>query len=196
MLDLKGNLQFEFVDMLDYKSNLVNWRGNRIDYDIAKDGYFYVTFAHQNRIEKYSPEGKFLWRADRPLNYGTEPISMGHTERKADGGTITQGPLLNTVASAITVDSNGRAWVATLDRQLTWEEMGLAVTAPGARRVQRAAEREKIGAYKLEIFDPDGLLLGEINLDHRVHGMRIHKNYLFTWERDFEKYHQYEIIEK
>jgi len=196
VLDLKGNLQFEFVDMLDYKNNLVNWMGNRIDYDTTKDGCFYITFAHQNRIEKYSPEGKLLWRADRQLNYGTQPISMGHVERKADGGTTTQGPQLNTVANAITVDSGGRAWVATLNRQLTREEMGEVITAPGARRVQRTAEREKIDAYKLEIFDPDGLLLGEMRLDHRVHGMRIHKDHLFIWERNFAKYYQYEIIEK
>lgn len=196
ILDLKGNLQFEFVDMLDYKNNLVNERGNWIDFDAAKDGCFYVAFWYQNRIEKYSPEGKLLWRADRPLNYGTEPISMGHVERKADGGTTTQGPLLNTVANAITMDSRGRAWVSTLDRQLTREEMGAVITAPGARRVERIEEREKIDAYKVEIFDSDGLLLGEIRLDHRVHGMRICKNYLFTWERNFAKYYQYEIIEK
>jgi len=191
VLDLKGNLQFEFGDMLDYKNNLVNWMGNRIDYDIGKDGNFYIAFAYQNRIEKYSPDGTFLWRADRPLNYGTEPIFMGQIKR---GSVVT--PLLNTVANAIAVDSRGRAWVATLDRQLTRGEMGEVVTAPGGRKVRRAAKSERLDAYKLEIFDPDGLLLGELRLDHRVHGMRIHKNYLFTWERDFEKYHQYEIIEK
>ena len=197
VLDLKGNLQFEFVDMLDYKYNLVNVMGNLIDYDTGKDGSFYVTFMHQNRVEKYSPEGKLLWRADRPLNYGTEPISMGHVERKADGGTTTQGPQLNYVSWGIAVDAQGRAWVATLNRQLTrQEEGGEVISAPGVRRVQSASDLEKIDAYKLEIFDPDGILLGEIRLDHRVHGMRIYKNYLFTWERNFAKYYQYEIIEK
>lgn len=197
ILDLKGNLQFEFVDMLNYKNNLVNERGNWIDFDAAKDGCFYVAFAYQNRVEKYSPEGKLLWRVDRPLNYGTEPISMGHVERKADGGTTILGPQLNYVSNGITVDALGRAWVATFIRQLTREEEGgEVISAPGVRRVESTPELEKIDAYKLEIFDPDGILLGEIRLDHRVHGMRIHKNQLFIWERNFAKYYQYEIIEK
>jgi len=196
ILDLKGNLQFEFVDMLDYKNNLVNERGNWIDFDAAKDGCCYVTFAYQNRIEKYSPEGKLLWRADRPLNYGTEPLFMGSVERKASGSITIQGPQLNHVSNGIAVDSKGRAWIATLNRQPTREEEGEVIIAPGVSRVEGASELEKIDAYKLEIFDPDGILLGEMRLDHRVHGMRIYKNYLFTWERNFAKYYQYEIIEK
>lgn len=196
ILDLKGNLQFEFGDMYDYRNNLVNAQGNRIDYDAGQDGYFYITFAYQNCIEKYSPGGKLLWKADRPLNYGTEPLSMGHVERTADGGTSIQGPQLNYVSNGIAVDSKGRAWVATFNRQLTREEEGSVISAPGIKRVESAPELEKIDAYKLEIFDPDGILLGEMRLDHRVHGMRICKNYLFTWERNFAKYYQYEIIEK
>jgi sugar lactone lactonase YvrE len=103
---------------------------------------------------------------------------------------------LNYVSNGIALDSKGRAWIVTLHRQPTREEMGSVIAAPGARRIEIAAELEKIDAYKLEIFDPDGILLGEIRLDHCVHGMRIYKNYLFIWERNFAKYYQYEIIEK
>lgn len=187
VIDLKGNLGLELVDMFDFKSNKANVFGNLIDFDIGKDGCYYVSFKHQNRVEKYSPDGKFLWRADRPLNYGTEPISLG---------TITQEPQLNQVSSAIAVDARGRAWVSTLSRQLTREEEGAVITAPGVRKVESASELENIDAFKLEIFDPDGILLGEMRLDHRVHGMRIHKQHLFIWERNFDKYYQYEIIEK
>lgn len=196
ILDLKGNLQNEFGDMHDYRNNLVNGQGNWIDYDVSREGYFFIAFAYQNRVEKYSSEGKLLWRADRPLNYGTEPIFMGSVERKANGGISILGPQLNHVSSGIAVDSKGRAWIATLNRQPTREEEGEVISVPGAGRVKGSAELEKIDAYKLEIFDPDGILLGELRLDHRVHGMRIDKNYLFTWERNFAKYYQYEIIEK
>jgi len=196
ILDLKGNLQNEFGDMHDYRNNLVNAQGNWIDYDVSQEGNFFIAFMYQNRIEKYSPEGKLLWRADRPLNYGTEPVSMGHVERKADGGITIQGPQLNHVSGGVAVDSKGRAWIATLNRQPTMEEMGSVVSVPGGKKVERSAELEKIDAYELEIFDPDGILLTEMPLDHRVHGMRIYKNYLFAWERNFAKYYQYEIVEK
>jgi hypothetical protein len=196
ILDLKGNLQNEFGDMHDYRNNEVNAQGNWIDYDVSREGYFFIAFAYQNRVEKYSPEGKLLWRADRPLNYGTEPISMGSVERKANGGIIIRVPQLNHVSNGIAVDSKGRAWIATLNRQPTREEEREVNSVSGVKRVESASELEKIDAYKLEIFDPDGILLGEMRLEHRVHGMRIYKNYLFTWERDFAKYYHYEIIEK
>jgi sugar lactone lactonase YvrE len=195
VLNLRGQLQFEFGDLHDFKNNLVNEEGNWADFDIGPDEDFFVTFWYQNRIEKYSPEGKLLWRADRPLNYDTMPISMGSVMKTARFyGKVK--PQLNSVSTGIAVDAEGRAWVATLERQLTKTEEGEVITGGHMRTVRAAPDIEKIDAYKLEIYDPDGMLLGEIKLDHRVHGLRICKNFLFIWERNFDKVYQYEIIEK
>jgi hypothetical protein len=192
VLDLKGNPQFEFGDPHDFRNNLVNQNGNWADFDTGPQDDFYITFWYQNRIERFSPEGNLLWRADRPLNYDTKPVSMGSIIR-GKGWVI---PRLNCVSTGIAVDANGRAWVATLERQLTRQEEGAVVTAGSMRTVRAAPDVEKIDAYKLEVFNPDGILLGEIKLDHRVHGLRICKNFLFTWERNFDRVYQYEIVEK
>lgn len=195
VIDLKGNQQIEFGNPYDYQDNLANWLGNLADFEVSREGDFYVTFWYQNRIERFSPEGELLWQADRPLNYGTKVIRAGSVKRSATGMMILQ-PKLNSVSTGIAVDAKGRAWVATLDRQLTGAEEGEEVTAGGTRTVRATPDVEKIDAYKLEIFDPDGALLGEIKLDHRVHGIRIYSHSLFTWERNFDTVYQYEIVEK
>jgi hypothetical protein len=50
--------------------------------------------------------------------------------------------------------------------------------------------------FKLEIYGSDGILLGEIQLDHIAQGIRIYKNNMFIWEFPNARYFQYEIIEK
>lgn len=74
VFDFKGKLQYEFGEMFDFKDNWVSLWANWIYFDVDDDGYFYLTFRHQNRVEKYSPEGKLLWEADRKLNYDTKPL--------------------------------------------------------------------------------------------------------------------------
>ena len=69
VLNIEAEALNEFGDQKDYKDFLVNRMGNRYHFFVDEAGNVYVAFDYQNRIEKYSPEGKLLWRADRELNY-------------------------------------------------------------------------------------------------------------------------------
>jgi hypothetical protein len=192
VFNTKGKLQYEFGDMMDYKDNWLSLWANWHHFDLDKDGYAYLTFRHQNRIEKYSPDGQLIWRADRNLNYGTKPMDKGLSQ-----GRTRQIPKMNTVSTGISPDEKGRIWVLTLNRQLRREEQQSVITGGGARITKRAdVDREKTDVYKLEIFDSDGILLGEIRLGHHAHDIRIIKNYLFIWERNNAKIYQYEIKEE
>jgi hypothetical protein len=50
--------------------------------------------------------------------------------------------------------------------------------------------------HKLEVFDAEGVLLGEIPLNHLAHGIRIFGDTLFVWERNNSIFYQYRIIER
>jgi hypothetical protein len=51
--------------------------------------------------------------------------------------------------------------------------------------------------YKLEIYAPDGVLLGEIPLTQFVDGIHIWKDKLFLLDRDCGvKFREYQIIER
>ena len=79
---------------------------------------------------------------------------------------------------------------------MTPEEQGLQVQGGGRTQILKEAKEGLLDVYKLEIFDTDGVLLGDIPLTHHVHGIRIFGEYLFVWERNTTTYYQYRIVEQ
>jgi hypothetical protein len=76
------------------------------------------------------------------------------------------------------------------------EEMGMSISVGGVTKKVQEPKIQKMDIFKLEIFDSEGILLGEIPLDHLAHGIRIFDDILFIWDMQNTKYYQYEIIEK
>ena len=199
MIDQNGKIKLAFGEAKDYGDGNTSWHANRFDLDTDAEKNICVSFQMQNRIEKYSPDGKLLWQADRPLNYGTDVIEKGFISRRR-GGVGVQGPKMNIVSSGIAVDGKGRIWVITLHRQLTKEEMGsggsVVTTDAGvvSRKIPSQPKVVKADIYKLQIFSPDGMLLGEIPLPHHAHGIRIFGDNLFIREYYNTIFYQYKII--
>lgn len=204
ILDAQGVVQKEFGEARDYKDILLNRAANGIQTALDQKGNVYLAFTYQNRIEKYSPDGRLLWRADRELDYTTEPKDKGKLERR--GGNVSfRGPQLNTCAVGVAVDSQGRIWVASLQRQLKEEEqagMRVQMTMGGGERnismkADGNVELRNTDAYRLEVYDPDGSLLGIIPLDRFVDDIRIEKDRLFFIDRmRGAQVLEYRIIEK
>jgi len=197
IIDQSGTAQKEFGNIFDYGDSMSNYFGNIFSFDTDINDNIYLSFVHQNRVEKYSPEGQLLWKADRALNYGTDIIEKGRRE----GGNIS-APKMNTVSAGVTADEKGRAWVVTLKRQIKKEEQvitSMVVTTGGVAKTETKGNRDlqKTDMYKLEIFGPDGILLGEIPLEQFVDSIRIVKDSLFLIDaaRGAKIYH-YKIIEK
>ncbi len=192
VLDLEGNVKQEFGEMHDFRNRLGTVFANLINFDVDRESSFYLSFTHQNRIEKYSPEGRLLWKADRVLNYSMKP----HDEYGVQFSALGKAPLPPRASNGISVDEKGRAWVVTLNRQLKKEEQSSTTTSErGVIGRKEGEEAKTMDIYKLEIFNPDGILLGEIPLDHIAHGLRIQKNFLFIWDMRNCKFFQYKIID-
>lgn len=204
LLDLEGNVQKEFADVFDYGDGITTRYANYFDFDVDKNDNIYLSFFYQNRIEKYSPEGNLLWKADRILNYSSGVQKKGKIERT--GGSVSvSAPQMNKCSNGVAVDEKGRIWAVTLNRQIKKEEQVFTSTgvffSDGLRNVMRKTEGntdlQVTDMYKLEIFAPDGILLGEIPLNHFVDGIRIWKNNLFLLDKERgAKFYQYKIIEK
>jgi sugar lactone lactonase YvrE len=195
ILEPNGKVKKAFGEATDYQDALVNWMANATEFDTDRQGNIILGFKHQNRIDKYSPDGEMMWRADRPLNYGTEVIYKGSITRTRRG-TVIQGPILNRVSMGIAADAEGRVWVNTFNRQLTPEETGETVSVNNAKQIIREGRIARMDINKLEVFGPDGGLLGEIPLSHLAHGIRIVGNTLFVWERENAIIYQYGIVDK
>ena len=195
VVDLEGKIKKEFGEIKDYKDVNVNSAANWFDFDVDESGNICLSFHRQNRIEKYTPDGKLLWKSDRTLNYDTKVHDKGFIKRD-NKGTSIQAPTMNHVSQGISVDGKGRIWVNTFNRQMTKEEMGMSVSVGGVIRKKQEPKIQKMDIFKLEVFSPDGILLGEIPLNHLAHGIRIFNDTLFIWDVQNTKYYQYEIIEK
>jgi len=204
-LDPDGRVNGAFGELTDFGEALTNATGNASEFDIDGQDAVIVSFNAQNRIEKYSPDGKLLWRADRPLNYGTAVKKKGSIDRSG-GGISMSAPEMNVCSKGIAVDGRGRAWVVTLQRQLKKEEevqtSMMSVGGPGgvnnvSIKTTGNTELRTTDAFKLEVFAEDGVLLGEIPLTHFVDVIRIAGDSLFLIDRERGvTVYQYRIVEK
>jgi hypothetical protein len=108
---------------------------------------------------------------------------------------------MNMCSQGVSIDDKGRVWTVSLNRQMKEEEKVYRLVDASAagviRRTVGNTDLRTTDIFKLEIFAPDGVLLGEIPVDHFVDGIRIIRNHLFILDRDRGvKYYQYKIIEK
>ncbi|MBD3415267.1 MAG: 6-bladed beta-propeller [Candidatus Aminicenantes bacterium] len=205
VFDRKGNLVREAGEPTDFKHRLLNHLGNQFECAVDGKDNVYLTFLHQNKIEKYSPEGKLLWRADRPLNYSMDPPKNKGKMESRGGSMTVMMPKMNKCSEGISVDSEGRVWVITLDRQLKKDEqvrkqMGMQISN-GQRsmsvKLMGNTEQTQTNAYVLEIFNPQGILIQRIPLECFVNEIHIHKDRVFLLDKERgTKFYEYKIIEK
>ena len=198
LLDVEGNIAREFGKMFDYKHRFLNQKGNGFYFVVDENDYIYLTFSYQNRIDKYSPGGKLLWKTDRVLNFTTKPLDKGKIERTKTQQSF-QSPRMNSVSKGLAVDNNGRTWVVTLKRQIKKEEIvytAVRGTQTGVtREVKGNTDLQETDMYSLEIFDIDGILLGEIPLSHFVDKIYIKNDNIFLLDQmRGVRYYQYKII--
>ena len=206
VLDREGKTIKEFGDQLDYKEMLLNREGNRNKFVVDKNGNVYLAFLYQNRIEKYTPEGRLLWKADRKLNYDTsKPKSKG--KRESSGGYMSvEMPQMNRCSNGIAVDEKGRIWVVNLKRQLQEKETvgtraEVSMSAGGQRSMSLSAagntDVKETDAYEIEVYDPNGVLLGRLSLTHFVDDIYIQKDRIYLLDKmRGAQYYEYQIKEK
>jgi len=177
--DNQGILIREFVKLSEYdRRSPLYILGNRINFTIDKKNNVYVSFVHQNRIEKYSDKGILLQRIDRVTEF-SETTKVKNT--------------INRFSISMDVDSKGRIWVMSLKRQPTEEEKESAAIPDIAQ---------------FEIFDENGVLLGNLPWDHDVNNLsginpqqsisiRIFDDLLYVIDPATEMViYEYKIVEK
>ncbi len=202
-----GKLSREFGALVDLGDSMTSSMGNGIAYAVDGQGGVAAVFIFQNRLEKYSADGKLLWRADRPMNFSTELKKKAKMDTSEGKVVSMTAPEMNTCAVAVAVDKKERIWVVTYGRQLKKEEqiqqMMTAWSGPGGSissvksEVKGNTDLRKTDALKLEVFAPDGILLGEISLAHFVDHARICGDYLFLIDASRgATVYQYKIVEK
>jgi len=191
VMDGEGKILREFGEPRDFKDDMVNSVANDVVMAVDGDGRAYLLFPRQNRIDGYAADGRLRWRADRELPYGMEIKEKGNIDRSG-GNLRVQMPQMNQSGTGVAVDGKGRIWVVTLARQLKKEEVvstgvTMSMTTGGGRtigyKVQGDTEIRTTDAYKLEVFDAEGVLLGSLPLDFFADGIFIYGDRLFLMDK-------------
>ncbi len=207
VLDSEGKVVQEFGEKLDYKDFLMNRSGNQYHFAVDNDGNVYVSFDVQNRIDKYSPEGKLLWKSDRKLNFEVTSPKKKTGSRKMSGGMVEiRMPQMNRCATGIAVDDKGRVWVTGLNRQINEDEkvqtsITVNMDAGGKRSMsikpKGNTDVRETDAFRLEVYSPEGVLLGKVQLDHFVDDILINGDKIYMLDKmRGSQYYEYRIIEK
>lgn len=200
-----GRITASFGPLTDFGETMTNAAGNTTETAVGPGDALLVAYVKQNRVEKYGPDGRLLWRADRPLDYGTEVKKKGKFETTG-GGVSMSPPEMNSCSSGLGVDAEGRIWVLTYARQLREEEqVRTSMTTVGGQagvnsvsiKTEGNTDLRTTDAYRLDIFDPDGALLGSLPLTQFADVLRVAGDRLFLIDRDRGvTVYEYRIVEK
>jgi DNA-binding beta-propeller fold protein YncE len=167
IIDESGKVIRKFGEGIIFKIfPLVNG-GNRLIFAKDDEDNIYLSLLFQNRIEKFTPEGKLVFQTSRPV-----PDEMHHRTAKKPNVYIL-------ISQGIDVDSLGRIWTITVTRRLKKEE------APPA-----GLELTETDRYRLDVLDNKGTLLNSFPLTHFCDDMRIidDKIYILDQKRTMRFY--------
>ncbi len=193
LLDPTGTVRATLGEKYNYKDMMLNSVGNDYDFDVDLDGNIYSAFKYQNRIEKFNPEGRLLWKASRELGYRTKPPKK-RSETKISGNQISVSiPQMNQCSNGIAVDENGRVWVVGLQRP----NIEIKPSGSPDSREKQDGDSSKTDIFQLELYDSDGILLYKFPLTHYVNDIRCHKDKIYLLDADHRaQFFEYRIIEK
>ena len=140
----------------------------------------FVAFKHQNKIEKYTPDGHLLFTIDRPLNYSIEYKTVEKIWRSGDYQEKLPEFAATYVSERIGIDRTGRIWVGTYTEQpFKDKEMNIINS----------------GMKVFEIFSPQGVLLTRVPYpDENIIFVRLKDNHLLFTDKDYLAISKYRIV--
>ncbi len=200
VFETSGEMKNKIGEMIDIGDGISNSMINNLYYCLDEKDNIYLTYRSVNRIEKHSPSGEIQFRIERELNYEVNKPEKAKVDRSGGNISISM-PKMTFVSNAIAVDSKGRIWVCTANRQMKDEEkvskmisMSSESSSPTIS-LDGATEITKTDMYDLEIYSPEGLLLGKIRLDHFVDGIKIFDDRLYILDENRGmQFYEYRII--
>ena len=116
--DLRGNILHEIGEPFLLDNTRYSWSANFLSIAVDRNDNIFITFLHQNRIEKYSGSGKLLMKIDRELPYELE-YKYEKAEMEVEGRVLEymRGDF-PFVSRGIGVDSRSRIWVLAYKKEV------------------------------------------------------------------------------
>lgn len=153
---------------------------------LAKDNNddIYVAYAYQNKIGKYSQDGKMIFSTDRYLPYTLKNEMKAILMKSGDMESEFPWPSVTSVTKGIYVDHKNRIWVLTFLKQPN--KFGTF-----------GNEESLTGCYEFDVFNSDGILLFKVPFpDVRFNNISIYDDRMYLIDSQDEAcVHEYRIVE-
>jgi hypothetical protein len=161
IIDESGKVTNKFGEGILFKTFPSVNGGNRLIFTKDDDDNIYLTLLFQNRIEKFTSEGKLVFQTSRPV-----PDEMHHR-------TANKPNLYVLISQGIDVDSQGRIWIITVTRRTNKKEIPPA-----------GLELTETDRYRLDVLDSKGTFLKSFPLTHFCNDMRIIDDKIYILDQD------------
>jgi hypothetical protein len=150
----------------------------------GSDDHLFVAFAHQNRIDKYAPDGRMIFSSDWVLPFEVKNemkallMKSGNMEREFPWPSVTS------VAKGIYADPKNRFWVLTYLKQ--------------PNKFGQFDKKENLSeCYEFNVFDSDGIQLFKVAFPNvRFDSMSIYDDRLYLIDAGNEScVYEYRIVD-
>lgn len=184
--DLQGNIIHEFGEPFLADTADKTWQANFLNIAVDRQENIFISFLHQNRIEKYSGTGKLLMKIDRELPYELE-YKYEKAEMEVEGRILDYIKAnFPYVSRGIGVDSRDRIWVLTFKKEVPKDLEG-----------KDFIHQEYL---VFEVYSKDGILLTKVPFPEKIerfdnwtmHGDRVY----FVDPHEQACVYVYKVIEK
>jgi len=116
LFNLDGESILKFGKRRSYIDNNMRVKGNSYSFTADKYDTIYLAYTMQNKIEKYSPDGKLLLSIDRKLPYKESEKWENKNVLDKKGKPLVLG-MFKRFSSGIQIDKYNRMWVRTLKKR-------------------------------------------------------------------------------
>jgi len=111
--DREGTAVRSFGAVTRFEDPLMTLNANIVYFAADNKDNCYVAYAHQNRIDKHSQDGKPLFSADRLLPYEIKNEMKDEVFTSGAMKRVFSWPSVTSVTKGVSVDRKGRIWVLT-----------------------------------------------------------------------------------
>jgi len=183
--DKKGTIIHSFGAVKQYDNPRLMLNANIVYFTKDNKDNIYIAYAHQNRISKYSPDGRMIFSTDRYLPYEIKNEVKVEIFKSGDMEREFSWPSVSSVAKGIYIDYKNRIWVLTFLKQpnkfLTFGD-----------------EKNLTDCYEFDVFDSDGILLFKVPFpDIMFDNFSIYDDRIYLIDSQNEScVYEYRIVER
>ena len=183
--DERGTVIGSFGVAKGYEDPRLTLNANVVHFATDGDDNCYVAFAFQNRIDKYSRDGKLVLSADRRLAFEVKNELQELLFTSGSAKQLMSWPSVTSVTKGVFLDRDSRLWVLTFLIQPN--KFG---GFDGVDDMTRC--------YRFEVFDSDGILLFYVSVPNiKFNGFSIYDDRMYLIDSAQEScVYEYRIIER